>query len=90
MCEFFKVSRSGYYSYVSRMDIPTKDLPLADKIRECQEKCGGTYGYRRVHVWLEKSIHYNPKTILRVMQSYNLLFKIRRKKYRIYIAIQIY
>ena len=33
MCRFFKVSRSGYYDYVKRMDIPAKDLPLAEKIK---------------------------------------------------------
>ena len=83
MCLFFKVSRSGYYDFVSRMDIPDRDLPLANLIRECQEKSFQTYGYRRVHIWLEnKGIHHNPKTILRVMQKYNLLSVIRRKKYR--------
>ena len=86
MCRFFEVSRSGYYDYVKRMDIPTKDLPLAEKIKECQEKNGKTYGYRRVHIWLERQeIHHNPKTILRVMQKYNLLSEVRRKKYRNYV-----
>ena len=85
MCRFFKVSRSGYYGYISRMDEPAKDLPLAEKIKECQEKCGKTYGYRRVHIWLERQgIYHNPKTILRVMQKYNLLSVVRRKKYRNY------
>jgi transposase InsO family protein len=85
MCRFFNVSRSGYYDYVKRMDIPAKDLPLAEKIRECQNKCGRTYGYRRVHIWLERQgIHHNSKTILRVMQKYNLLSVVRRKKYRNY------
>ena len=85
MCKVFSVSRSGYYAYVSRMEQPAKDLPLAEKIRECQEQCGKTYGYRRVHIWLErKGIHHNQKTILRVMQKYNLLSVVRRKKYRNY------
>ena len=85
MCRFFGVSRSGYYDYVKRMDIPAWDLPLAEKIKECQDKCGKTYGYRRVHIWLERQgIHRNPKTILRVMQKYNLLSVVRRKKYRNY------
>ena len=85
MCRFFDVSRSGYYDYVKRMDIPAKDLPLAEKIKECQIKNGKTYGYRRVHIWLEKhGIHHDPKTILRVMQKYNLLSVIRRKRYRNY------
>ena len=83
MCRFFSVSRSGYYGYVSRMDISAWDLPLAEKIKECQDECGKTYGYRRVHIWLERQgIYRNPKTVLRVMQKYGLLSVIRRKKYR--------
>ena len=54
MCRFFKVSRSGYYDYVKRMDSPAFDLELAEKIRECQEHSHSTYGYRRVEIWLEK------------------------------------
>ena len=85
MCKFFDVSRSGYYGYVSRMKTPAKDLSLAEKIMECQQKCGKTYGYRRVHIWLERhGIYHNPKTILRIMQKYNLLSVVRRKKYRNY------
>ena len=85
MCRFFGVSRSGYYDYVKRMDIPAWDLPLAEKIKECQDKCGKTYGYRRVHIWLERNgVYHNPKTILRIMQKYNLLSAVRRKKYRNY------
>ena len=81
MCRFFEVSRSGYYDYVNRMDIPAKDLSLAEQIRECQEETNSTYGYRRVHIWLEKrGIHHNPKTVLRVMRKYNLLSVVRRKR----------
>ena len=85
MCRFFEVSRSGYYSFVKRMETPAWDLPLAEKIRECQEQSHSTYGYRRVHIWLERhGIHRNPKTVLRVMQKYNLLSVVRRKRYRNY------
>jgi len=85
MCRFFEVLRSGYYDYVKRMDVPACDLPVAEKIRECQEHSHSTYGYRRVHIWLERQgIHRNPKTVLRVMQKYNLLSEIRRKKYHNY------
>lgn len=83
MCSFFGVSRSGYYDYVKRMDIPAKDLPLAELIRECQAECGSTYGYRRVHIWLERNgVRRNPKTVLRVMNKYNLLSVVRRKQYK--------
>ena len=85
MCRFFEVSRSGYYDYVKRMETPAWDLPLAEKIQECQKHSHSTYGYRRVHIWLERQgIHKNPKTVLRVMQKYNLLSEVRRKKYHNY------
>ena len=82
MCKLFDVSRSGYYKYLKRKDIPAKDLDLANKIEECQIENHRTYGYRRVHIWLERQgIYHNPKTILRVMQKYNLLSVVRRKKF---------
>ena len=83
MCKFFGVSRSGYYAFLKRMDIPDRDLPLAEKIRKCQEESHRTYGYRRVHIWLERQgIYRNPKTVLRVMQKYNLLSVVRKKKFK--------
>ena len=82
MCRFFKVSRSGYYKYLNRKDIQDRDLPLASKIEECQNINHKTYGYRRVHIWLERQgIYRNPKTVLRIMQKYNLLSVVRRKRY---------
>jgi putative transposase len=85
MCRFFDVSRSGYYDYVKRMGRPAFDQHLAEMIAECQQFCHKTYGYRRVQIWLAKkrSIHLNPKTVLRIMQKYGLLSEIRRRrKYR--------
>ena len=83
MCRFFNVSRSGYYDFVARMDMPDRELPLAEKIAECQRECGKTYGYRRVHLWLNRrKIYLNPKTVLRIMNKYNLLSVVRRKKYQ--------
>ena len=85
MCRFFGVSRSGYYDYVKRMEIPDRDLPLAEQIRTCQSEVKQTYGYRRVQIWLDRQgIHRNPKTVLRVMQKFNLLSVVRRKKYQHY------
>ena len=88
MCRFFGISRSGYYDFVSRMKTPDKDLLIAEKIKECQDNCGKTYGYRRVQIWLEgENIYRNPKTVLRIMQKYNLLSVIRRKKYLKYTDV---
>ena len=82
MCRLFEVSRSGYYGFVKRMDKPAKDLELSELIRECQQETKQTYGYRRVAIWLErKGVHHNPKTILRVMNKYNLLSVVRRRRY---------
>jgi len=47
LCKHFNVSRSGYYGFVSRMDIPSKDIPLAKLIKDCQVKNHQIYGYRR-------------------------------------------
>ena len=86
MCRFFEVSRSGYYDYLKRMDNPDRDTELAELIRTCQEVSYSTYGYRRVQIWLDKrkNIRKNPKTVLRIMQKYNLLSVIRRKRYQKY------
>ena len=55
---------------------------MANKIAECQAESHRTYGYRRVHIWLQREkIYCNPKTVLRVMQKYNLLSVVRRKKF---------
>ena len=82
MCRFFEVSRSGYYGFVKRMGKPAKDLELSELIRECHVETKQTYGYRRVAIWLERrGIHHNPKTILRVMNKYNLLSVVRRRRY---------
>jgi len=82
MCEYFKVSRSGYYDFIKRMDKPDNDDIIADLIRECQQKTKNTYGYRRVKIWLlrETGLIINHKAILRIMNKYNLLSKIRRRR----------
>ncbi len=60
---------------------------LESQIRECQQECRQTYGYRLVHIWLDKhGIYHNPKTVLRVMRKFNLLSVVRRKKYQRYIS----
>ena len=82
MCHFFGVSRSGYYDYVNRIDQPAHDAVLVEIIREQQEKCDRTYGYRRMWKWLKKvkKINRNPKTILRIMKKHELLSEIRRRR----------
>lgn len=85
MCEFFSVSRSGYYCFVKRMNKPEKNQKVVEIIAECQKKTNKTYGYRRVHEYLSThGIKLNRKTVLRLMNKYNLLSEIRRRrKYRV-------
>ena len=91
MCRFFGVSRSGYYSFVQRLDISKKETELAEVISAQQKRCGCTYGYRRMWLWLEKhSIHHNPKTVLRIMRKYNLQAEIRRRRKWVQMGQQIH
>ena len=91
MCRFFEVSRSGYYDYVKHMGRTERDAPLAEEIRKQQAKCFKTYGYRRMWLALKKKgIHYNPKTILRVMKKYELLAEIRRRRKWINMGQQVH
>ena len=81
MCRFFGGSRSGYYGFARRLGRSEKDAVLAQCIAQQQDKCFQTYGYRRMHLWLERQgIHHNPKTILRIMKKYGLLSEIRRPR----------
>lgn len=81
MCDFYLVSRSGYYSWKKRQSEPSKDAQLVDLINECHTSHKRRYGYRRVGLWIEreKGICINHKRILRVMSKYNLLSVIRRR-----------
>ena len=80
LCEFFEVSRSGYYAYLKRID-SEKDRELVEKIRLCQQQTDSTYGYRRVCIWLDRQgIHVNHKRVYRLMEQYGLLAQIRRKR----------
>ena len=81
MCQFFGVSRSGYYDFVKRAGQLERDVDLAKQIELCQSKVAKTYGYRRVWKWLkDRNIERNPKTVLRVMKRYGLLSEIRRRR----------
>lgn len=91
MCCFFQVSRSGYYNFVHHMVRTEKDAALAKIIAEQRERSFRTYGYRRMWMVLEKQgIHRNPKTILRIMEKYNLLAEIRRRRKWVNMGQQIH
>ena len=91
MCQFFEVSRSGYYAFMQRMDQPEHDAELAEQIRVCQNRTDKIYGYRRVWKWLrDKNIKKNPKTVLRIMKKYDLLSEIRRRRKWVNLGQQVH
>ena len=58
MCQFFEVSRSGYYDFVHRLGRSEPDAELGQLLREQQARTRQTYGYRRMQLWLEwQGIH---------------------------------
>lgn len=82
MCEFFQVSRSGYYAWIARIGREDKDKGIAELIAECQNRTHKTYGYRRVGLWLlrEYGLVINHKALLRIMSKYQLLSEVRRRR----------
>jgi putative transposase len=81
MCEFFEVSRSGYYAFLKRPRVNGAEEALVQKISQCQRETGCTYGYRRVCIWLERhELQANHKAVLRIMNKYGLLAQIRRRR----------
>jgi transposase InsO family protein len=82
MCDFYNVSRQGYYDYVKRHQAGNPDQPLIDMIIECQQANKNRLGYRRVKKWLkrEKGIDINDKKVYRITSRNNLLSAIRRRK----------
>lgn len=79
LCKFFNVSKSGYYKYLKSNQY--KDIEALNLIKQIKDKCKRRYGYRRVGIAIENKykIHFNHKKVLRIMNKYNLLSKIRRK-----------
>lgn len=79
LCKYFNVSKSGYYKYLKSQK--NKDERALELIKQVQDKSKRRYGYRRVKIALEKkfNIRFNHKKVLRIMNKYNLLSRIRRK-----------
>ncbi len=91
MCQFFGVSRSGYYDFVHRLGRPEPDAELGQLLQEQQARVRQTYGYRRMWLWLEQQgIHRNPKTVLRTMKKYNTLAEIRRRRKWVQMGQQVH
>lgn len=82
MCDFYNVSRQGYYDYFHRQQAGNPDQELIDMITECQKANKNRLGYRRVQKWLEreKGLKVDDKKVYRITSRNNLLSVIRRRK----------
>src|SRR5687768_9395738 len=82
MCKFFGVSRAAYYGWVKQMDQPDPDEERKQLIREAYEKSRGTYGYRRIGMWIHtnKGQLINHKAVLRLMNSLQIRSIARKRK----------
>lgn len=82
MCGFFGVSRAAYYAWLRRLDRADRDLERKQMIQEAYEKSRGTYGYRRISLWIRKykGIQINHKAVLRLMNTLNIRSVARKRK----------
>ena len=82
MCDFYHVSRRGYYDYLKRQEAGNPDQELIDAILECQKANKCRLGYRRVQKWFlrEKGWRIDDKKVYRITSRNNLLSVIRRRK----------
>ena len=74
--------RSSYYYWLKNKDCDDKDAPLIESIREGQRVSCGTYGYRRMTIWLNHTygIIVNNKRVRRVMKKAGLQSVVRKKR----------
>ena len=82
MCKFLSVPRSSYYYWLKNKDCEDKDASLVESIREGQHASCGTYGYRRMTIWLNwvYGIIVNSKRVRRIMKEAGLQSVVRKKK----------
>jgi putative transposase len=80
-CAFTRVSRSGYYRWLQTADKQDPDHEDYLLIKELYDKGRGKYGHRTITMKLvrDKQITMNHKKVLRIMNKYELVAKVRRK-----------
>ena len=89
LCELANVSRSGYYSWISR-NVIDKDSDIKEKILEVYTESKNVFGYRRIKIALKRrfNIIINHKKVKRLMKVLSIQSVIRRKKFK-YNTIKI-
>jgi putative transposase len=87
LCKLVKVSRSGYYKWLKKPENPTKKDKENELIKsyiiEIHNKYRGTYGKKRICIYLNKVLTFkvNHKRVYRLMKELNIKSVIRKKVY---------
>ena len=82
MCDFMKVSRSAYYTWLERplSNRKQEDLLYKGLIKEIVTNCRNVYGARRIKKLLEQQGYNVSKTrIIRLMKEEHLVCKTKKK-----------
>jgi len=80
MCEVARVSWSGYYQWLRKSKVKPKDYDDYLLIKEVFDQGKRRYGWRTIQMKLQASgIRMNHKKISRIMNTYNLVTKIRKR-----------
>ncbi|WP_427087128.1 IS3 family transposase, partial [Ligilactobacillus animalis] len=84
LCKISKVSRSGYYRYLSapKSNRRLENEGLSEIIKMEFHALKGIYGARRIKILIERKYgkRYNLKRIKRLMRKLGLAASIRRKR----------
>jgi putative transposase len=84
LCAIAEVSRKSYYFFLQSLTKPDPDAEILRTIQEIQNATGFSCGYRQITMQLNQRIDGGPineKRVHRIMQEYNLLSSVRRKKF---------
>ena len=71
MCEFFGVSRAGYYAWRKRMEREDPDAERMQAVQAVYDASHKTYGFRRITIQLQdkQGLEINHKAVLRLMRK---------------------
>jgi transposase InsO family protein len=71
MCEFFGVSRAGYYAWQKRMEREDPDAERMQAVQAVYEASHKIYGFRRITMQLQdrQGLRINHKAVLRLMRK---------------------
>lgn len=88
LCKLVNLSRSGYYKWLKRInnltDRDIQDNILKDHILDIHKKYRGTYGRKRICIYLNRILDFtvNHKRVYRLMKELNIQSVIRKKIYK--------